>query len=493
MTMTSKLLFFFIFFYLFFWFFLTFKITEVPPGINGDEAAIGYNAALVAKTGRDQSGRFLPLFVSAFNLTDWKQPITFYSTVLVFKIFGISYSALCEVSVVIILISATLIFFLCKEILGEIGGFISVLLFMTIPSVLIQSHLALENIAPVPFTILWLWMLSKYQKSLGSKYLFLSAIFLGTGLFTYPGMRLIFPIFCLLTIGFIYYLNRKKKLKKIFIENLKFLIIVGVFPIFMYAVKNQYPGAILAYNRPHIQTAYQELIMPYISSFDPSFLFLTGDTTVYHSTGRQGVFLIATLPLFILGIIRIIRKKEIISNFILITFFVSPILYGFTEVVHRGSRLLILLPLFTIITTAGAFSIINLKNKMSKRFLIIIMAFLIMLNYLDFIRDYWYEYPGRVKSDFAKPIHLVFEKFSKESKEKNLKPLIQNDLFGQNPVAFNFFEQAYFPNEIARWDSSQPISKNSILLTDNPVIKINNPALKSIGIDNSNFYLLENK
>ena len=83
---------------LFFWFLLTFRITQVPPGINGDEAAIGYNAALVARTGQDQNGRHFPLFVSVFDLTDWKQPVTFYSTVLAFKIFGPSYSILREVS-----------------------------------------------------------------------------------------------------------------------------------------------------------------------------------------------------------------------------------------------------------------------------------------------------------------------------------------------------------------------------------------------------------
>ena len=35
------------------WIFFTFKITEVPPGINGDEATLGYNAALLSKTLRD--------------------------------------------------------------------------------------------------------------------------------------------------------------------------------------------------------------------------------------------------------------------------------------------------------------------------------------------------------------------------------------------------------------------------------------------------------
>ncbi len=45
------------------WLLFTFKLTEVPPGINGDEATIGYNAALVARTDGVFLLATLPLFV----------------------------------------------------------------------------------------------------------------------------------------------------------------------------------------------------------------------------------------------------------------------------------------------------------------------------------------------------------------------------------------------------------------------------------------------
>lgn len=486
-----KILIFFLLFYIIAWRFFTFRIIDVPPGINGDEAAIGYNAALVSRTGHDQNGRFLPLFVSTFDLTDWKQPITFYSTVLAFKIFGTSYQMLRDVSVIIILISATLIFFLCNEIFGTIGGLASIFIFLTIPAVLIQSHLALENIAPIPFTILWFWMLTKYQKNLKMKFLFLSAFFLGIDLFTYPGMRLIVPTFALISIIFIIVVNQKKGTKKIIFENLKFLLLVSLFPIIMFAVKNQYPGAILAYNRPQIPTAYQEILMPYISTFDPSFLFLTGDITPYHSTGKQGVFLIASLPLFILGIISIFRKKSIILKFILIAFFLSPLLYGLVGAIHRGSRLLILLPLFTIIATAGLLSLKEVKNKSLRYFLIMLSVFLLLFNYTDFVKDYWYDYPSRIESDFSKPFQLVFNSFAIESKKRTLQPLIQDNLFSQNPIAFDFFEQAYFTDKLQRWNGNTVVPPKSIILVNDQNLTKNSKLNSTkIGLG---FYLLINE
>lgn len=446
------------------WFFFTFRITEVPPGINGDEAAIGYNAVLISKTGHDQSGRFLPLFISAFDLTDWKQPITFYSTVLTFKLFGSSLASLREVSVIFVLASAILIFFLTKEILDLKTGILSIFIFLTIPAVLIQSHLALENIAPVPFTIIWIWMLSKYQKNLHTKFLILTAIFLGISLFTYPGMRLIFPVFTILTLIFVYHLNHKKKNKKIFSEILKFLLILIIFPIFMYSVKNLYSGAILAYNRPDNIKSYQQVILPYISSFDPSFLFIQGDVTSYHSTGKQGVFLLATLPLFILGIIQIIYKKNPMLIFILLIFFFAPLLYGLANSIHRGSRLLVLLPPFTIITAVGFNSLFNIRSKFFRKSLLSLLFMLILLNYVDFVKDYWYEYPNRVRSDFAKPYQLVFGRTQQLAREKNLQPFIEKDFRMQNQIAVDFFEQAYFLNKLKIWTGNQPLPKNSIVI-----------------------------
>ncbi|MDP3758135.1 MAG: hypothetical protein Q8Q86_00290, partial [Candidatus Daviesbacteria bacterium] len=86
-------------FFIFGWFLFTFRILDVPPGINGDEAVIGYNAALVARNGFDSNGKFLPLFTASAGSRDWKQPVTFYSTVLAFRIFGTTYFVLRAVSV----------------------------------------------------------------------------------------------------------------------------------------------------------------------------------------------------------------------------------------------------------------------------------------------------------------------------------------------------------------------------------------------------------
>lgn len=450
-------------FLVFGFFFLTFRILDVPPGINGDEAAIGYNAALVARTGHDQNGRFLPLFVSTFDLTDWKQPITFYTTVLAFKLFGPSYFTLRAVSVGIILVSGLIIFALAKEILGFKAALISLFIFLTIPSVVIQSHLALENIAPIPFIAGWLLFLVKYLKISNTKYLILSGFFLGISLFSYPGMRLVVPAMSILSLGFIWH-HRGKLNKSIKYLAIFFLVLLP-FGIFMLGLKNIYPGAILAYNRPQTIASYQEFFQTYLSAFDWSFLFLKGDATPYHSTGMQGVFLLATLPLFILGMIKVLRQRASSLYLILLVFFLTPAFYGLTGSgsIYRSSRMLAFIPSFAVITTLGFITLMKVKNKL--KFISLILMSLLVLNFVDFIHDYWYKYPTRVKSEFNKPMHLAFEKASNLSKKEHLKPYIEDTFPYKDGIATKFFIQVYFPDGLDKLKTGEQLPSKSVMLT----------------------------
>src|SRR3989344_2452581 len=56
--------------------FRVYRLTEVPPGLNRDEAGFGYDTYSLLKTGRDQHGRLLPLAFQAFGV--WEYPVQFY-------------------------------------------------------------------------------------------------------------------------------------------------------------------------------------------------------------------------------------------------------------------------------------------------------------------------------------------------------------------------------------------------------------------------------
>lgn len=462
------------------WFLLIFRILEVPPGINGDEAVIGLNAALVARTGYDINGRFLPLFTADKNSWDWKQPVTFYSEVIAFRLFGPSFFTLRAVSVVFALLSGVLIFFVVRELLGIKTAIFGLIIFLLTPIVVIQSHLALENIAPVPLITIWLWMLIKYSKKQNRKYIAISAICLGISFYSYLGLRLIAPTLAIISTVFIYLIN--KSLKKAMPAILTFIVSLIPFLLLLILVKNSYPAAILAQNRSSNLSSYQQIILPYLSSFDPSFLFISGDATPYHSTGKHGMLLLATLPLFALGIFQIAKKNTFIFNFILLTFFLAPIPLGITPSIHRASRLLFLLPFDIIFICLGLNFLIEIRKKLLRYLFLWGLFILIGLNAFDFTYDYWYEYPNRVKAEFAKPYHLVFERAYQLSKEKNSQVSIQHDFRSYNSTAIDFFEQSFFPNKLIHWQGGQPLPQNSILIaSDNNLSIIKDATLEIFG------------
>ncbi|HEV3470827.1 MAG TPA: glycosyltransferase family 39 protein [Pyrinomonadaceae bacterium] len=66
-------------------------VPDNPPGFFIDESSIAYNAYLVAGTGRDEHGEFLPLFFRAFH--EYKNPVYVYLLAAVFKVTGPSIAA----------------------------------------------------------------------------------------------------------------------------------------------------------------------------------------------------------------------------------------------------------------------------------------------------------------------------------------------------------------------------------------------------------------
>ncbi len=63
-----------------------YKLTEIPPSLEWDEAATAYDANSILRTGRDQYGNFLPL--SFRSIDDYKPPLYTYLTSISIVFFG---------------------------------------------------------------------------------------------------------------------------------------------------------------------------------------------------------------------------------------------------------------------------------------------------------------------------------------------------------------------------------------------------------------------
>src|SRR5258706_2824182 len=64
------------------------QLGSTPPSPDWDEAALGYNAYSVLKTGRDEYGTWFPLSLRSYD--DYKPPLYMYLTIPPVAIFGLN-------------------------------------------------------------------------------------------------------------------------------------------------------------------------------------------------------------------------------------------------------------------------------------------------------------------------------------------------------------------------------------------------------------------
>lgn len=469
--------------------FFSFRLLDVPKGITIDEAAFGYNASLISETLRDENGRFLPVFVLSLDGRDWRQPVMQYSEAIAFKIFGKSLFTLKMTGVFYASLSALLIYFLALRLKSKRFALLTLLFFITSPIILIHSHLALDNISPLPFILIWMIGIIEYERTRSVKYLILSGISLGIGFYAHKSMRSASSVWALLTVIYLIFIYIKSW-RKFSLSSYKPVILfaAAVLPFFLISplLEYKYAGAVYGSQSLEVKSLY-DFFYFYISSFDLSFLFVKGDSILHHSTGKHGMFLLFTMPLFFLGAYKALSKRNKFFIFLLICFIAGPLFVALAGSVHRASRILFLAPLFSLISAYGLMQLIELKGKLIKGLVVIILISGIF-NTADFLRYYWFEYAEDTSHIFYMTQSIpVYKKLFSISEEKNLTPYISETLLNRSgdPGTIEDFSRSLYVTRPAVLKNTSSLPAGSILLTDDP----NVPDLKTIDSGARGYYI----
>jgi hypothetical protein len=471
--------------------FFSYKLIQIPRGLTIDEAAFGYNAILLSETLHDENNRFMPIFVLSINGKDWRQPVMQYSLAGFFKIFGPSIFNLRFVSVIATAISVLLIFLLTKQLLGNFGAVLSVLFFVTTPIIMIHSHLGLDNIMSIPFTLGWLVFLYLYEKKHSLKYLIFSAFFLGIGFYSYKGMRSFVPVWSILTAIFISLpfikSPSKKNLFKIFKPASAFILTIIPFYAIIPFLETKYAGAVLGQANIKIESVYK-FLHSYLASFDPSFLFITGDTMPHHSTGIHGMLLLASLPFFLVGLNQTTKNGKY-WTFLTASFFLGPIFFGFPGSIHRASRLIALVPIYCLICALGGQFL--WQNKKAFKIAFVCLVAILAINSYDFLHYYWLSYADDTYHIFySTKADNAYKTLKAESKKRNLTPyvsyeIIRKEELSDQGITNTFLRSIYFPHYPGIWnENKKDFPKNAILMSNQDKI----PNLEKLTISTANYY-----
>ncbi|MDO8341226.1 MAG: glycosyltransferase family 39 protein [Candidatus Woesebacteria bacterium] len=446
----------------------SYKIGTVPSGLTIDEASFGYNAVLLSRTGRDENGRFLPVFILSINKTDWRQPITQYFITSFFKIFSPSVFTLRFTSAIIGAISVSLIYL--------IGGIWASILLIFTPVFFMHTHLGLDNIMPVPFILVWLICLLNYSKNKNIKNLIIAGITIGISIFSYKGIRVFIPVWLLTSTIYIFL---QGKMKAVFIYLLSALPFFVIIPYLEF----QYAGAVLNNTKLDFSEPFR-FVYRFLSNFDFSFLFGKGDDMLIHSTGLHGALLLMSLPLFIIGLLKS-WKKNIFYKFLIISIFLGPILFGFFGLIHRASKMISLVPFYCLISAFGAKWLYKEKKS-----IFILLSVLILFNFSSFLGYYWFKYgPSTEYLFYGMTAGQEYKTLKEISTNLDLKPFVDSVITSDNFSSGDFMRSIYFTKMPDLWNGNiKDLPKGSVLMTDDQNIK----SLEKLDYKVKNFVFYKN-
>lgn len=301
------------------------RLGSDPPGLYDDEASIGYNAWTIAHFGIDQYGNHLPLFFPDFG--DYKAPVATYMVAPLAWFLPLTAATVRLPSV----LSGIAVFLVAGRLAAVLSGSrtVSVLVMLLTaaePWVFLQSQTVLEgNIQMVLCITVACWCLAEAARG-SDRWWWGAGAALGIGAFTYSIARLLVPLVALAALlGF--WQRGWRAMGRLLLP-----LVVAAAVMAAWSAEN--PGALLARygaiglfsDHPSVVAAAVRFATNYLSYLSPQFLLFRGDGNLRESTGFGGVLLAVAVPLILIGIWRLWRRRsEPFARFALLGALFAPI------------------------------------------------------------------------------------------------------------------------------------------------------------------------
>lgn len=343
------------------------QIGAVPPSPDWDEAALGYNAYSVLKTGRDEFGVFLPRVLRSFD--DFKPPLYMYLTIPSVAVFGLEVWAVRLPSAIVGILAVLGAYLLVRQLFKKDQLALLAAFLLAISPWHIQfSRIAFEANVALGITI---WAVYAFLRGTGStKWLGISALLFGLGFYAYHSQRVFLPLLVLTL--FLHWkkelLADKKRMAVGIIVGL--LTILPLVPVFL--SKDSYTrlsgtsvladktgllmrsvaklqedaatGNKLGMIFDNRRVVYvQKLAEGYLSHFSLKWIFLTGDNSRHHAP-EMGLMYLMELPLLLWGLFLVWKKGDRAGRLMLTWFLLAPVAASPTSETPHAIRTLVFLP-----------------------------------------------------------------------------------------------------------------------------------------------------
>ena len=370
-----------------------YQLGSSARGFYLDEAAIGYNAYSILKTGKDEFGQSFPVLFRSF--TDFKAPLYIYLSTIPIKIFGLDIFSTRFLSAFSGSITVPVVFLLMRLVFPAdfLLPSLVALVLATAPWHIFYSRGAWE--ANLAFLIL---TLASYFCVLGFKLKRRAVFLLGAILFVlstyaYHGQRIVAP----LIFGFyLFYARRWLWQKKKFVVLALFVLTFLALPILKFSLtpggqsrtmalsifseETSLPWSHGNIDQPKISRTLivvRKWFALYTAYFSPRNLFSPDPAEKQRWPVDLATFYPWQFIFFIIGVVCFIRKKEYLSlrKTVLPWLIFSPVAASFTRDPFSTVRALPLVFPVSVIIALGIFESLKIRSKKAK---VLISSFLLL-------------------------------------------------------------------------------------------------------------------
>jgi len=345
-----------------------------PPSPYWEEAAIGYDAYSILKTGKDFHGNSWPL-IAFESFGDYKPSLYFYATVPSVALFGLNTFAVRFPSALFGTLTVLLVYLLCLKIgnwkpalpAGRLGILAALLLSVS------PWHLQLSR--------------AGFEANLGLFLLVLGVFWspaLALSMYAYHANRIFAPLLFLV-------LAASGRIKKILTSSIVLLVLIlpilwqfnspvirqrfaetSAFATLQPIIKSNQliaadGGGTFARLIHHRYWQYSQIFLKnYFDHFSFNYLFLQGDANPRHSIQIVGGLYLIQLPFLLYGLLQSLKKRTKTDLMLLAWLFLAPIPAALTLASPHALRSLAMLIPLTIFTAKGVI-------RFKKIFLIILL------------------------------------------------------------------------------------------------------------------------
>lgn len=421
-----------------------YNLSHIPVGFNDDEAAFGYNAYSILKTGKDEWGKVMP-FPAFESFGDWKLVFYLYSVVPSIAVFGLSNFAVRLPSALFGVLAVYATYLLTKQITksGPIA-LIAALLLAISPWHVVASRNAFESDVAVPFITLGTYF---FLKSLKDQRFSVPALgFFIICFYIYRSNWLFVPIY-LASLLFLFRKSIKNPLRHLKMLTISLIFLLPLLPVVI-SFKGQSrfiqesfiwgPPKIGIINDINEKRGVCSQVLPanicvvfynkylaflkqytnnYLDNLSPKTFFDKIQPTGFQSFATRSPLYFFELPLVFLGVFWILKRNKIASLVLIPWLLVVPLGASAVGIGNYG-RINIFMPAIQILTAFGIFSVISTAKKFKiGKPTTAFLSLIIILSVFQMLLDLFYQEPFKISR---------YQRFGYESLFSYLKSKEQN-------------------------------------------------------------------